>query len=392
MRLKTKVFILFLLNIFLLLGCGAPPVPPRQEVAQTLLLPPNNIALLLPFSGPLSENSSAIRSGFTSAYAASENKPYSNIKIMDTNREKVTDLYQKAITQKTDFIVGPLTKNDIEALAGITPLDLPTLALNTVDNYQSHAKGNLYQFGLTPQDEVMQAADKIISDHHLNAAVILPNNKWGTNLLATFRARFESQGGKVITYLNYQLGPSLSDQIRNLLGITDQQIEEYNYHKKQHEDFQLERRKDLDVIFIVASNAEARQIVPFIKFYFANDLPIYSISNIYQGSQPTLDQDLNGVYFCEMPWVIKDQQSLSPFLQKVYSQLASSNQNSFAKNSKFYALGIDAYLVIKNFSDLLKDPTKTIEGATGNLSLDRYNHIYRNLTWAQYRDGQANPL
>ena len=47
----------------------------------------------------------------------------------------------------------------VQAIAEMGSLPVPTLALNTLDDYQSVSTYNFYQFGLSPRDEAVQAAD-----------------------------------------------------------------------------------------------------------------------------------------------------------------------------------------------------------------------------------------
>ena len=59
----------------------------------------------------------------------------------------------------------------------------------------------------------------------------------------------------------------------------------------------------------------------------------------------------------------------------------------FANYSKFYALGIDAYFLATSLNKLIANRQTTIDGATGMLHLDNYNHIYRTLDWTQIQQG-----
>ena len=42
-----------------------------------------------------------------------------------------------------------------------------------------------------------------------------------------------------------------------------------------------------------------------MAFQYAGDLPVYATSHLYTGTNnPTQDQDLNGIRFCETPWLL----------------------------------------------------------------------------------------
>src|SRR5205823_5983563 len=65
------------------------------------------------------------------------------------------------------------------------------------------------------------------------------------------------------------------------------------------------RRQDADMIFMIAPPEYARQIKPLLNYYYAGNLPIYATSHVYQGiPNAALDNDLNGIQFCDMPWTI----------------------------------------------------------------------------------------
>ena len=157
-------------------------------------------------------------------------------------------------------------------------------------------------------------------------------------------------------------------------------------HKTSRVKLEITHRDDVDAVFLLAQPQVARQIVPLLKFY-AGDVPIYTISTIYSGNPNTvLDQDLNGVFFCDLHWVIKNPFNLSPRLQAIRNQIMTLWPD-FAGYTKFYALGIDAYLIAMSLNKLAHSPETTLDGATGELHLDRFNHIYRTLDWTQMQQG-----
>ena len=58
-------------------------------------------------------------------------------------------------------------------------------------------------------------------------------------------------------------------------------------------------------MFLAATPQQARQIKPTLAFQYAGDLPVYATSHLYTGTNnPTQDQDLNGIRFCETPWLL----------------------------------------------------------------------------------------
>ena len=376
------------IGLLFLAGCAAlqknlpEKAKPRHPEVQV-----HNITALLPIkNGDLATSGKAIRDGLLAAYYADPQKQNGrniNIKIVDTSEGDINTLYDQAVVNGADFIIGPLTKPEVNTLASRDNLPLPTLALNTLDNYKSKVVYNLYQFGLSPQDEALQAAEKMSADGRNHIAIIAPDNQWGKRIAATFANKYKEKGGQIAASLYYNQNMAFDTQIKDLLK-TGESAKQNN--KKNSIPVP---RNDIDGFFLIATPQNGRQIVPLLKFYYVQNIPpIYSISNIYSGvPNPNLDQDLNSVIFCDLPWVISPTASLPPRIQKIYNQVTTEWQSSFASNSRFYALGADAYHVVIYFNNLAKDSSVKIRGATGTLSIDNYNHVYRTLKWAQMQNG-----
>ncbi|MDH5377303.1 MAG: penicillin-binding protein activator, partial [Gammaproteobacteria bacterium] len=152
-----------------------------QQTAETRPPDLHNIALLLPFEGPFAKPAQAVRDGFLAAYYAqkfAEGKP--KIRIYDTGADpsKITEIYKKALDEGASIIVGPLNKDAVETLIKKGGLTVPTIALNRVNDGKLFTD-NLYQFGLSPEDEAQQVADRAWHDGHNRAAVFYPNTNWG---------------------------------------------------------------------------------------------------------------------------------------------------------------------------------------------------------------------
>ncbi|CAL7960242.1 conserved hypothetical protein [Gammaproteobacteria bacterium] len=368
----------------------------QEKITRVGIIPPHNIAIMLPLKGKgeLAATSQAINNGLLTAYYSSKQQSNINIHVVDTSGGDVNRLYQQAVANGAEVVIGPLTKHEVESIASIKPLPVPTIALNTLDDYQHHAMNNLYQFGLLPQDEAVQVAAKMKQEQLNNVAVIVPESAWGEKIAVAFENQYKSSGGQVVATLKYGAHKNLAEQVCNFLArdAATMCIPQEHKNKKQVNSHEM-RRQDIDAIFVVAiAPAQARLIIPLLKFYYASDLPIYSISTLYNGtSKPDLDQDINDVYFCDMPWVIQDPSSLDDNLQAIHEQIIATTlwANSFANYSKFYALGIDAYNIAIELNTLLSAPHAGIEGASGTLYLDNSNHIYRGLPWAQMKNGMA---
>lgn len=395
---RLLIFIETLLVLLLLCGCAGsslsslmqqPETVNREAAVAVTSATPKKIALLLPLKGEMAPNSQAIKNGFLAAYyQARENNPDLDISVIDTSQGKLSSAYQQAISSGADFIVGPLTKQEVEQVSNIGTLSVPTIALNTLDNYRHHnCANNLYQFGLLPQDEAVQTAEKMHATGLKNVAIIAPAGSWGDKIVATFRDKFEGEGGKVVAIMNYGQRDNFTSEVCQLVTANPETMCVHHKNKSRNQ-ITIERRTDVDSFFLVANPVVARQIIPLLKYYYAGDLPVFAISSVYSGNpQASLDQDLNGVIFCDMPWVLPGSPSLSATNQTLRSQLQASWCDSFASQAKLYALGVDSFMVAMNLKSLLAAPQSGMQGVTGKLYLDNHDHIYRQLECAQFRDG-----
>lgn len=393
-NVMKKLFLFLLCFLSLLISScaeiSAPP-PSSMAVVSTSALP-QKVAILLPLTGQSVLSGQAIRNGFLAAYyyAKQQNQAVNNIQFFDTNNRDIKALYREAITGGADFVVGPLTKAEVSMIASIT-LAAPTLALNTLNDYQKKVHENLYQFGLSPQDEAAQTASKIRKDGYKRILTITPANSWGSNLNQTFKYNLEKLGGTVVENLSYNKQEDLSLQIARLLKVDlDQMLkkDEQSAAMRKNIDPYLYRRQDFDAIFLVATPEDARQIRPILNFHYAGSIPIYATSQIYDGNpNPQLDSDLNGINFCDAPWVLQNTNDLPSYLKNIQEQIASLWPNSLARSNRLYALGVDAYNLMRFLNKKESFPTRGLEGATGILFKDQYQHIYRRLVWARFQNG-----
>lgn len=365
-----------------------PKQPPAQVVEGTMTTP-HKIALLLPLKGSIAPTSQAIKNGFLAAYYQEREKGGGlDVKIIDTSGANVTQLYQQAIAAGADMVVGPLTKPEVEQLSDLGSLPVPTIALNTLENYRRHTVTNLYQFGLSPQDEAEQTADRMHAAGLKNVAVIAPAGSWGEKIVENFRDKFEANGGKVIATMNYGARDDLTADVCRLVTADPETMCVRHLTKEQKQKIHITRRPDVDSFFLVVNPRQARQIVPLLKFYYAGGLPAFATSSIYSGNpQPGLDQDINGVYFCDVPWVLGDNAGLNSEQIAVRNQLQTSGGDAFIGFTKLYALGVDAFNVATNLSELTAGSQNSLSGVTGKLYLDNSNHIYRQLVWARFQGG-----
>jgi uncharacterized protein len=318
----------------------------------------SHIALLLPTTGSAASAGQAVRDGFMAAYYS---KPSGHsVKLYDTNGTDVAAVYKKAIDEGATMVVGPLTKPEVSRLAD-SGIRIPTLVLNNIPTQGS--KRNFYQFALSPNDEAEQAAERAYAQGYTRALVIAPADSWGQGVVNSFATQFARLGGQVRESVAYTNSTPLDSTIKNALQAKSPSA-------KNNDKAAPDRRQDIDVIFLVATPDKGRAIKPLLNFYYANNLPVYATSIIYNGvSDPFKNQDLNGIQFCTLPWYI-------------------NNSRAKTNTSSLYAFGYDAYNMAINFNQLANG----YSGVTGVLYLRSNQQVYRQGVWAQFTNGEARQI
>ena len=352
------------------------------------------IALMLPSKGPYKDSASAIRKGFVAAYFSDkkQNPNAPAIEFIDTSTTPIDQLYQQAINKGAQMIVGPLTKSNVNQLANMR-LSVPTLALNRATTTNNKIT-QLYQFGLSPIDEAQQVATRAFKQNHRKALIIYPKSTWGTSVANAFITQWHHLGGTLILAQPYTNTAKLKRNIEQALGIDQSEQRKHLLQQQLGEKLRYlpRRRQDIDMIFLVANPNMARQIRPLLSYYFAGKLAIYATSSIYSpNSNANTNRDLNGIIFCDIPWLLRPQQVL-PELENMQQHIRSLWKNNFKEQARLYALGIDAYDLTKRINQLRRYPNVGLTAASGTLFLTPNGHIYRQLTWAIIKHGQAKKI
>jgi uncharacterized protein len=327
---------------------------------------PRQIGVLLPHRGTYSSLGKAVREGILNAYYSGK-PPRQGIRFYDTTQaSSMGALYQQAIADGADFVIGPLTKADVQQLQNTAPFAAITLALNYT---AGTLPARFYEFGLLPEDETEQLATRAHQAGASHAIIIAPKNGWGDRVVNAFSTRWQNVGGNIQETWQYPVNADFNQGIAQLLKANvnaDKTLTKTELEKQ--------RRQDVDVIFLFAQPQEARTIVPLLRYYYANSIPIYSISAVYSGKpNPAKDADLNGVIVCDIPWNMRRN---------------ASDQNDEVQYDRLYAVGQDSYLLTKILYRLVALPNFPIYGTTGALTLAGNQQIHRRIPCVPIRDGR----
>lgn len=347
-----------------------------------------NVALLLPLSGPLGSAGRAIRDGFMAAYysALDAGAPTPQVQVYDTGTAQAFDeIYQTAVNNGAQTIVGPLDKDKVVNLLATEKLPVPTLALNYGD--EGRLTGDLVQFGLAIEDEARQVAQQAYRQGHRQAMILAPESSWGQRGLEAFTAEWNSLGGTISISRNYTDSSNFSQLVSEALLIPESKNREADLRRKLASPlkFTPRRRGDVDMLFVLAQPQQARQIKPMLSYFYAGELPVFSTSQVFAGNvDPQRDRDLNGVRFTALPWLFEDDNQTKRNIVK--------QANPAPAFARLYALGADAFRLYPRLPMLRQFPNQRVYGLTGSLSLTADGRIVREQIWAKIDQGKPVPI
>ncbi|MFN3239250.1 MAG: penicillin-binding protein activator, partial [Pseudomonadales bacterium] len=363
---------------------AAENLPARLQTLSTVVEnQAKSIALFLPLNGELAPFGRAIRDAIiASRFQLGRDV---DLQVYDSSSADIFTLVEQAVAAGAELGIGPLDREQVTRLAQFTELPLPILALNRTLDGSSNP--NLYQFGLAPEDEMIQVAEQVYREGKRNALIIYPDNAWGERNVAAFRNRWLALGGNIVNSSAFNEQKDYSTMVKTLLDV-DLSEERANNLRRiigQSFEFTPRRRQDIDFVFLLANQDEARGINPTLAFYYAEDIPVYSTSHVYAYSDSRIESiDLNGIRFCDIPWKLGRADTAQTELQNLWPSAKSAL-------APFYALGVDAFQLYPRLEQMKRLPDESLYGETGILKLDSRNVLNRTLAWAQFSGGEVIP-
>jgi outer membrane PBP1 activator LpoA protein len=330
---------------------------------------PRQVALLLPLSGRAEAAGQAVRDGFLAAYYDHGSAARPRVRIYDVAARDAPSAYLQALADGSDFVVGPLTREEVASLATLADGRATTLALNFLPDGVA-APDRFYQYALSPEDEARLAARRIVADGRMSGVTLVPQSDWGRRVHAAFAGEFAAAGGTIVDQADY--APStvdFNDILRRLLRTTGQRGST--------------PRPDAQFVFVAAQPVHGRLIRTQLRFNYASALPMYATSDVFDGVGPGT-VDLDGVIFPDMPWV------LDPFGPAASAREAAERTfpGRTGQLGRLHAFGYDAFRLIGELRRLQSGGSTPLPGLTGRLSVDGAGHVRRELDWAQVVNGR----
>lgn len=280
------------------------------------------------------------------------------IRIYSTTDDPLDILitYHQALESGAVFIVGPLTRNGVTALASSHVVEVPTLALNTTD-MDMMLPPNLYLFGLQMESEAVYIAERALFTGKRHAIIIKDSGALSKRLQRAFADRWLSEYGNTAESVVYDEEQAFFSQLRNYTG------------------------GEQNLVFLALDADKVRRI----RSYLNPETPVYATSQIFVTNQdPLFNHDLNGVQFMDMPWL------LQPDHAAVMTYRGSEKVEDKDKDTeRLYALGIDAFRLMRHMLQVRSPYEIEFDGVTGYIRFAAPGHFIRKPVAAVINKGKV---
>jgi uncharacterized protein len=361
---------------------GRPDAPRNVAVVSS-----GPIGLLLPLTGRAAVPAALVRDGFLAAIERLPEASRPAVKIYDTGALSITAAIAQAQADGTGFMVGPLTREEVQAAAEQRPSSLPFLLLNSLPS-SGYSGAPLYQYALAPEDEARQIARHIFASGQRNAIVLAPAGDWGNRVAAAFSDELTVAGGRVIAQGNYDLARNdIVPAVTRTLGIDAGKARHRRMQQIVGSELKFEPQPlpDTGAIFAAGYQSLAlRQVNPQLRFFNAQNLPVY-ITQEGIDTDTAANRDLEGMRFVDMPWALETTGTVADIRDATESLWKERGP----RQSRYFAFGYDA----ATLAVALRRGANAwpIDGLTGRLTLTAEGRIERSLQWARMREGVARP-
>ena len=365
---------------------------PDHSAAQFVVIPNDvhdmqtkkgQIVLLLPLEGEYLSPSKNFIEGFLDGYFNSlktNEDSRQTIKIFNSSEDGILNSYQDAMKLNPQIIIGGFRQSEAKDLLSLETYEVPTIILNDFDQLNYPERENLFFFSNSQGDEISHIISDMWYRGIQSVIVITPDHLWGLQASEAFQSGWVARGGIILDNVIF------NQDTRDFTALLKRPLHIDTSEKRglflkrfvnSKLDLSSRRRNDIDGIVLFAYSDKARQIKPALNYLFANDIPVYSSSRIYNDvEESNLYRDLDDIKFAGMPWSLKGslQQELNidETLHPEYRQL--------------YTRGFDSFLLSQNLREPSFAQNIPLLGATGVLRL-KNNMVTKDPYWYQFKNG-----
>ncbi|MGH1361492.1 MAG: penicillin-binding protein activator [Burkholderiaceae bacterium] len=312
------------------------------------------IALLLPnIEGPFRFAADAVLRGIIAAHAVDGKGVYVKVfRIEDPEFADAREVYRQLQRERFQLAIGPLIRSELNGLARMPELPIPTLGLNLPDQGREIPL-NCALFSLAVEFDGRSAArfafaeayQRVGNQRPLRALAISDTKSLSQRSADAFTEGWQAYGGETEAPIVRNIR-SKREMSRLLSGIR------------------------ADVVFAAVDPL----VMGKVRSAFSSALPIYGTSQLNVGALPTVPKaellaapELDGVRVVEMPWqLMPDHPAVAAYRR--------SRRLPHMEMQRLYAFGIDAWRLARGLlaqaeQGLGAEPI-SLDGVTGRLYLD----------------------
>ena len=339
----------------------------RMPTAPDGYAPPTSIGFLLPLSGQLARAAAPVRDGFLAGYYA-EMRPRPDIRFYDTADGGAVAAYGRAVADGNAFVVGPLGREEVDAVFASGALPVPLLALNRGDAVPPPGHAS---FSLSPEDEGIAAADYLLEGGARNVLVLQGTDDSMRRAAEAFGDRLSAGGGNVFQSLVITDDPSTAaPEVQAAAQAA------------------VAAGTPIDGVFYAVRGSKARLLAAQLSLAGLSGLPGVATSQIAAGAgDPLQDVMLDGIAFPTETWTAQGLPGLPPA-----ASLGERLPTARGPAARLFAFGHDAWLVTAYPSVAAGAGEGVLRGATGRLRVDAAGNVLRMPTWSTFREGRPVPL
>ncbi len=317
--------------------------------------PPLKVGLLLPLSGSQAAAAGALRDGYLAGYYG-ENRRRPEVRFYDS-AAGARSAYNRAVADGSDLVVGPLGRDEVDALFAGDELPVPVLALNR--GSRSVPAGNA-GFSLSPEDEGISLAQYLIQRGARNVLLVAGSDDSQRRTASAARTQLERRGVKIAASLDWR--DDLSEALAQAAGA--------------------------DAVLLSLKGSQARTLMPQLAAAGLAGITKVAGSQITSGTgKASDDAALDGIVHPVETWSVRGVDGLP-------SQASAASRVATARGpaARLFAFGYDAWLLTAYLDRLATSANADVAGATGRLSLDGFGNVVRQPSWSRFSGGVPVPL
>ncbi len=307
--------------------------------------PPLKVGVLLPLSGGQSAAAASVRDGFLAGYYG-ERRRRPEVRFYDT-AAGASSAYARAAAEGNDFVVGPLGRDEVDAVFADDTPRVPLLALNRGSHTPPAGSA---AFSLSPEDEGISLAQYLIQRGAKRVLIQTGGEDAQRRTASTAKAQLERRGVQV------------TEDIAAAQGV--------------------------DAVLLAVKGTQARALMPRLALAGITTATRVATSQIVSGTgKPAEDAALDGIVYPTEAWGVRGIDGLP-------SQASAAARVDTAKGpaARLFAFGHDAWLLTGYLERLATSNNGDVAGATGRLSLDGFGNVLRVPGWSRFAGGVPVPL